>query len=204
MVVALGESRWPTAALVAALPTLACSTGGDEDRLQVIEVERTDDGRIILTFSEPVEDPGAVDPDDFRLSQAKARRAPPDAYHPYLYTAYFDLGYVVDGSDLDRVVSIEVGASPDQLVLTTEQPLPFDDLCAQINDYFDYWDMYYSRSSGARLDLGLFVHYAAGDVPIEGESGKTLADIAGDWVHVDSYYTFRDSYGIASSLRIPC
>jgi hypothetical protein len=104
-------------------------------------------------------------------------------------------------------LTIEPGASDNQIILRTTDPLGpqscdfLDYATAQFEMYANYYD------PNAQLDLAMFLHYAAGDIPIESEAGVPLTDIGAAWVLSSNSYIEREGFGftmLSPQLRIPC
>jgi hypothetical protein len=211
------NNLWPrVAALASTLPALiACNDRQVDTGFRITNVAFDNDSTITLTFSQPVGELGAVDPNDFRLSMAETFRATytyNGISETYQYTSYRDLSDIVYDYDYGyderfSFMTIEPGAAADQIVLRTTDPLG-PTACDWIDYTRDLFEMYSSYSNVmAVFDFAIFLHYAAGDVPIESEAGEPLADIGSDWVLTDNDYIGRESFGftiLSPQLRIPC
>jgi hypothetical protein len=211
------RNLWPrSAALASTLPAmLACSDRQVETGFRITGVAFDNDSTITLTFSQPVGDLGAVDPNDFRLSMAQTFRATytyNGVTETYLYTSYRDLADIIDEysygyDERFSFMLIEPSAAADQVVLRTTDPLG-PDACDWIDYVRSQFEMYASYPGiDATFDFAMFLHYAAGDAPIESEAGEPLADIGRDWVLTENDYIGREGFGftmLSPQLRIPC
>jgi hypothetical protein len=220
----LPRNLWsPTGALAAGLAStlpalIACSDSQGETSFHITNVAFDNESTITLTFSQPVGELGAVDPNDFRLSMAQTQRATTNyngVTELYEHTSYSDLRVTANDYDTyDQPFSfmlIEAGA-PNQLVLRTTAPLG-PGACEHFESrrsMLEYYAEIYPTGNVA-YDVAIFLHYAAdagaGDIPIESEAGELLADIGRDWVLNAEDYVERESYGftmLSPQLRIPC
>lgn len=203
-------------ALASTLPVLiSCSDSTQpEPGFHITNVAFEDDSTITVTFSQPVGELGAVDPNDFRLSMAQTQRATTNyngVTELYEHTSYRDLRFTANDYDTYNqpfgFMLIEPGAA-NQLVLRTTAPLR-PDACEHLEttrSMLEYYVEIYPTGNVA-YDLAIFLHYSAGDIPIESEAGEPLADIGPDWVLNAEDYVERDSYGftmLSPQLRIPC
>ena len=183
--------RWQLVLLASLAAVTACSSGADES-FRVVALDLDDEGRLILTFSEPVADPTQVDPTDFRLSMARTFDFR-QAGAPYVGTVYA-------GWAGDDVEYLALGPSPTQLILGINPDIMFAAGCDYIDGYLDYYEV-----RGVAFDMAMLLHYAATDIPIEAASGSgVLANIAPDWVLSSDYVLELDTYGFHNPLRIPC
>lgn len=190
----------------------ACKVDG-EGGFAITSV-RFDEATLTLTFSQPLADLDGVDPNDFRISMAQTASITytyEGVTQTYQYTSYMDLADVVGyytGYYSDRLnfLSLTPGSADNELVLEAGTSLaPACDQIASTLEFFEmYAAMYYDD---ARFDVALFLHYAAGEVPLESTSGSVLADIGPHWVlNPDSYFS-RMGFGftmLSPQLRIPC
>lgn len=202
---------WPSIAVcVGASLLTGCGPGGiGNDEFRVTAIDYDGGTTLRLTFSSPVANADAIDPNDFRLSIARTTHFV-DGPYVYEYTFYENpVEYVYPPGVLDPVefVSVSLGASATELVLELDQPIP-SYACESIT-YFEQSIAYYlSMSPGSKADAGLFLHYGAGDIPLTGSNGQVLADIGRDWVlNEENYVWFEDSYGfnqLTPRLEIPC
>jgi hypothetical protein len=201
------------AALASSLPTLlACTDGQVETEFRITNVAFDNDSTITLTFSQPVAELGGVDPNSFRLSMGRTVSSSftyEGATETYQTTSYLDLAIVVSPYDdyLFSFMSIERGASADQIILRTTNPLgPAG--CDFIDDAFAEFEMYAEYyGPSAQFDVAMFLHHAAGDIPIESEAGEPLLDIGASWALSPDESYYRDRFGftmLSPQLRIPC
>ena len=196
---------WHLAGLAACLPMLACNTGGGGDAgFRITSVNYDSQNRLILTFSEPIMDPSGVDPNDFRISYGRTSRLIVPG-EPVMETVFYTgIGY--GGFD-----QIAPGDSANQLILSSAYGVDFAYYCENINYNLEYYQNYLETylqqeypGATANFDLGMFLHYAAGDIPIESEAGETIADVMPDFVLTDGYLMPEMRYGFINYLRIPC
>jgi hypothetical protein len=202
--------------LVSALPAVfaGCDHEVDlaQDGFHIDRVACDDDSTIRLTFSHPVAEFGSINPNQFRLSLAQtvtASHVHDGVTQTLTYTAYLDLATIVDSYYTHRFTfkSIEPGASPDEVLLRTLDPL-VPDACAWLDETAELLEAYASLPGVAvRFDHAIFLHYASGEVPISDAAGRTLPDIGADWVLNANNYAVRDDFGFTRldpQLRIPC
>lgn len=210
-------NRWPRSlTLASTLPALiACSERQIDTSFRITSVAFDNDSTITLTFSQPVADVSSVDPNNFRLSMGQSLFVTflyNGVTESYMYTSYRDLAsvaysYNYYGGYRFSLMSIEPGASANQVILRTTSPLGpascdfIDYATAQFEMYSSYYD------ATGQFDLAMFLHYAAGDIPIESQAGEPLADIGADWVLDNEDFYSRDGFGftmLSPQLRIPC
>jgi hypothetical protein len=70
-----------------------------------------------------------------------------------------------------------------------------------------YYEQYEAEYPNLKRDIAIFLHYAAGDIPLESEDDATLVDIGRDWVLTDENYLTRPGFGfnrLSPQIRIPC
>jgi hypothetical protein len=207
----VGNSR---GALALTIPVLALGTscqtdGDDENGFRITAIEFDGESTITLTFSEPVAELGDVDPSSFRLSYATTYRFT-YTYQGTTYVddvaIYMDLGVFVGSGDYYDFESVTVtalmpGSSPNRVVLQTSHAWGAD-ACDGVAYTEAMMEMY-----GFVSDVGLFLHHAAGDIPLTSTSGSALANIGADWVLSGESYFNKYEYGFADlrpQLRIPC
>lgn len=143
--------------------------GSDFSPPTIIRAEQIGDNLLRLHFSEPLAPLGGFDPNDFRISMLNVyanRRA------GYSYAYYADFGYQMYGQAM-RFTSVREGESKLDLYFTPAVPQVY---CRQ----FEYANNY--APPGVHVDNGLFLHYAAGSVPVRDEAGNPLANFGADWV----------------------
>jgi hypothetical protein len=209
------SSRWPRyATLASTLPALlACTDRQVDTGFRITSVAFDNDSTITLTFSQPVAELGSVDPNRFRLSIAQtytftySYQGVTETYSGTSYRDVATLGYDYYGNDRFAFLSIEPGASANQIILRTADPLGPDSCTfvaytiAQFEMYASYYD------ATGQIDAAIFLHYAEGDIPIESEAGEPLMDIGADWaLSPDDFYD-REGFGftmLSPQLRIPC
>ena len=201
--------RWPLASLAA----LGCGPGDVDQGFRVTDIAFDGDRTLTLTFSQPLANADSIDPNDFRISFARTfatTYTDPETGETYneQYTGYGDLAFFTDYYQSPPRFSFAAatrGASDNQLVLEAAAA-GIAAVCMYVAYYQDYFEQY-EPPGVASFDIGLFVHHAAGDIPLESEGGAVLADIGADWVLTDEAYLSRNSYGfdpLVKQLRIPC
>lgn len=181
------------APLAALLPLGACTTEPVDDSFRVVDFEIAGPDQLRLTFSEPLANPAQVDPADFRLSTARTFDVEErDGTVPLT---------VYSGWQSSGIGAVTPGA-PDELIVTVNEYVDLSERC----DYVDYYLLLHETyEPDERYDLGVFLHYARGDIPITGaSSGAALADISPDWVDYDGFALEVDRFGFINPLRIPC
>jgi len=157
---------------------------GDRLPPQILRAEMVSEGVLRIHFSEPIAELDGFDPNDFRVSVLNVYRGYDYGYpYPggggggYAYPApgsndwasYADFGYDYYGDPL-RFADWKIHGG--ELTLMFSPPLG-PDACRMIS---------YSSYHGSRYTSGLFLHYAAGAIPIRDESGYPLANFGADWV----------------------
>lgn len=215
--------RRSAAALATTLPALIAATGCEgkdgDGGFGITRVEFDNASTITLTFSEPVAELGAVDPNDFRISAAQTYRLTYSyggVTYSYASSMYQDIGYLSAGYDYNAepvrfsFASVARGSADNQLVLTTDSPLGplacdwVDEMEAALDEFVEYYGEY---GGDVEFEFGLFLHYAGGSVPIEGDGGDSLADIAAHWVASTLFIDETDKFGfprLRPRLQIPC
>ena len=199
--------RWSAVAL-ASSSLFGCEHDDPDDSFRITGVSFDGASTITLTFSQPVANAGEIDPNDFRISVGLTYRtiyAGPDGNVTGERARYADLGYYVGNTTRLGWASFSSGAD-DQLTLQAE--LAFATVCDDIADYVATREMYQTDYYDPMLEMGMFVHYAAGDIPIRSDEGETLTDIGPDWVLSDEgYMLVFDALGFPNlnpKLEIPC
>jgi hypothetical protein len=203
--------------LISALPAVFAGAGCEPERsddvgFHVARIGFDDHSTITLTFSHPVAEFAGINPNQFRLSLAEtvtASYVQDGVTETFTYTAYLDLATISDSYYLQRFTfkSIEPGPSANQILLRTLEPLGSDG-CAWLDETTQLFELYASYAGvTVRFDHAIFLHYAAGEVPITDVAGRALPDIGADWVLDASNYAARDDFGftmLSPQLRIPC
>lgn len=203
--------------LASALPAVFAGSGCDGDGeadvgFHIARIAVDDASTIRLTFSHPVAEFGSINPNQFRLSLAETVTASyvyNGVSEIFTYTTYLDLATVTDSYYTHRFTfkSIEPGSSPNQIILRTLEPLGRHG-CTWLDGVTELFELYASYPGvTARFDHAIFLHYAAGDVPITDAAGRALSDIGADWVLNATNYALRDDFGFTMldpQLRIPC
>jgi hypothetical protein len=203
-------------ALASMVPVLAlgtsCQTDDDgDDSFRITAIDFDGESTITLTFSQSLADLGDVDPNSFRLSFAVTYQFT-YTYDGTTYveetTNYFDLGEFVSDDYYDfvpvTVTSLTPGSSANRIILETSHVWGAA-ACESLAYIEAMMEMY--PETEIRSDVGMFLHYAGGEVPIESASGSMLADIGAEWVLSSENGLGVYEYGFANlhpQLRIPC
>jgi hypothetical protein len=147
-------------------------TGIDHTPPQVVRAELVGSSGVLIRFSEPISAAEGFDPADFRISYFRAYLQRQGAiYNAYYYDpAYFHSGefsqpFAMTNARVDSD-TLELGFAP---ALSPEQ-------CRELEYIEEY------NPPGIESDEGLFLHYAAGSIPIRDASGNALANFGADWV----------------------
>lgn len=195
------------AGIVAVLPLFACHESDEDEGFRISKIEFDGETTLTLSFTESLVDPTQVNPNDFRISLGRTYLFPVDG-QVYEGRYYADPGYASNnygygyGYSNLTITSLSVGPSKSQLVLETSSTLAA--ACDQIAEYTAEFGKYIDGYPGAKFDMGLFLHYAAGDIPIEAESGDLLANVIPLWVTTGKTFAQLPNYGFVNPLRIPC
>jgi hypothetical protein len=142
--------------------------GPDRSAPAVVRAELIGNSRIRIHFSEPIVAAEGFDPADFRLSYLRVYL---NQQPIYSVAYYYDPSYVnygvpaVLGNAQARADRLDIDFSPELA--------PW--FCRQL-EYYQY------DRPGMNTEAGLFLHYAAGSIPIRDEEGNPLANFGADWV----------------------
>lgn len=151
------------------------ATGEPSEPPQLISVQRVETA-LLLKFSEPVEAPDEIDPEQFRLSAAIVH---PDG----LKTVYYDPGpwniYCYESSkgmeDCYEVeltaFLVEAGAQPDELVVEFFTEI-YPSTCMELD----------ARAKAVGSTGALYLHYSDDGAPIADLDGEPLVAIGEPWV----------------------
>jgi hypothetical protein len=206
--------RWPFVAAKLAVTSLSLGCqpdANDRESFRIVSVSFDGASTLTLTFSEPIVDVGKFDPNDFRISVGFTYRTtydgPAGASFTEQGTRYTDVGEYIDTYTRLGWTSATLGANDKQLMLQAEQV--FGDVCGEIAYYIGQFERYQnSIYTNGVAEMGMFLHYAVGDIPIQNESGDTIADIGRDWVLSDNMYeVFFDTFGfpdLTPKLEVMC
>lgn len=135
---------------------------------QVTRAELIGGTRVRIHFSEPIVADG-FDPSDFRISYLRVYLNQQVAYSN---AYYYDAGYLNYGIPWTpsqarvRGDKIEIDFAP-------ELSLWF---CQQLERDYGY------DAPGTHTEEGLFLHYAAGSIPIRDEDGNLMLNFGAEWV----------------------
>lgn len=174
--------------------------GGAEFALISAELDETRQF-LTLSFSEAVGPVEGVDPQDFRISFAGYSSLCTDDgcvdqtsyWDPNFFAEYY-IGYGPNMGTRFEAALLEPGSLGHQLVLRFEAPLDAA-VCEYIQAY-----------GGG--DEFLFVHYAAGDIPVTSAEGEGLAPIGPEWVEADTPLPIWEVEGefpnLDPRISIPC
>ena len=136
---------------------------------QIVRAELLSANLLRIHFSERIAPVGDFDPNDFRVSALNVY-VNQAAASSYAY--YYDWGYQLYGQAL-RFVAARAGTI--QLDLEFEPAVPQYN-CRMIAEAYDY------SPPGVQAKNGLFLHYAAGSIPIRDEAGTPLQNFGAEWV----------------------
>lgn len=205
-------AHWPLASVAVAAPLLGCGPGSVEQGFRVTALDFDGELTLTLTFSQPLANADAIDPNDFRISLARTisyTYTDPETGQTSTdaYAMYTDIGAWGDYyQDRFSFASASLGASDNQLVLTANSE-SIGPTCMLVALNEMYYEQYEAQYPNFKHDIAIFVHYAAGDIPLESEDGKTLVDIGRDWVLTQENYLTHPGFGfnrLSPKLRIPC
>ncbi|HLT36308.1 MAG TPA: hypothetical protein VK034_08480 [Enhygromyxa sp.] len=143
--------------------------GPDRTPPKVDRAELVGTSRIRIHFSEPVVVAEGFDPADFRISVLRLYLHQQVSYS---VAYYYDPGYQNYGA---RLVLSHVKAREDRLEIEFTPELP-PWLCRQLDYSYGY------DTPGTDSDAGLFLHYAAGQIPIRDEAGNQMDSFGAEWV----------------------
>ncbi|KIG14451.1 hypothetical protein DB30_06794 [Enhygromyxa salina] len=143
--------------------------GDDPGPPQIVRAEQLSASQLRLHFSEAIAPLGEVDPNDFRVSVLSVYINPRAGYS---YAYYYDFGYRSYGQML-RFTSAQAGTLELDLYFAPAVPQHY---CRQL----DYQNSY--APPGAHAETALFLHYAAGAIPILDTGGTALQNFGADWV----------------------
>lgn len=143
--------------------------GPDRTPPKVVRAELMGTSRVRIHFSEPVIVPEGFEPAEFRISYLRVYQ---HQQATYSVAYYYDPGYLNYGAALIpssanlRGDALEVEFAP-------ELPVWF---CRQLDYNYQY------DAPGTDTEAGLFLHYAAGSIPIRDQAGNQLANFGAEWV----------------------
>ena len=159
---------------------------GDRLPPELVRAEHISLGHLRLHFSEPMVVDGSFDPNDFRLSvlNISEYETPPEngVYHSnygrgynegYSNGTYSDFGYSYYGTRLEFQRWQQAGTELN--LYFTPELNPY--ACRQISNTYGHYN-----PPGVSYENGLFLHYAAGAIPLRDEQGYPLANFGADWV----------------------
>jgi hypothetical protein len=145
------------------------TSGDDPGPPQIVRVEQLSASQLRLHFSEAIAAVGEVDPNDFRVSVLSVYLNPRAGYS---YAYYYDFGYRAYGQPL-RFTGARASALELDLYFAPAVPQHY---CRQLDYQNDY------TPPGVHAETALFLHYAAGAIPILDEGGTALKSFGADWV----------------------
>lgn len=138
--------------------------GPDRSPPTVVRAELVGNGRLRIHFSEPVVVSEGFDPTDFRISYLRVYLS-----SQYSVAYYYDASYVNYGTPAAlsqanfRANKLEIDFAPELA--------PW--FCHQLE---------YQYYVPPNTDEGLFLHYAAGSIPIRDEAGNSMTSFGAEWV----------------------
>jgi hypothetical protein len=143
--------------------------GPDRAPPEIVRAELAGSNRVRIHFSEPIAALDGFDPTDFRISYLRVYLNQQTAYSS---AYYYDVGYLNYGT----------AATPSQFQVRDNKleidfaPEVSPWFCRQLEYNYQY------DPPGTASEAGLFLHYAAGKIPIRDEAGNQLANIGAQWV----------------------
>jgi hypothetical protein len=144
--------------------------GPDRAGPQVVRAELIGGTRVRIHFSEPVVADG-FDPNDFRISYLRLYLSQQSVYSN---AYYYDVGYLNYGS---ASVPSQARVRGDKIEIDFAPEIsPW--FCEQLERNYGY------DPPGTNTDAGLFLHYAAGSIPIRDEDGNLMINFGAEWVAI--------------------
>ena len=174
------ETRTPDHQQFERAPTTAPkpAIGSDRGPPQVVRAELAGGATLRIYFSEPVAAVEGFDPADFRISALFLSGiygyTRTGAYSTQ-YADYYDPGEMYYGAPI-RPVTAQLSGDRADISFSPEIAAGFCDALAM-----SYGDSYRDASQGS-AGSGLFLHYAAGQIPIRDADGNPLENFGADWV----------------------
>jgi hypothetical protein len=145
-------------------------SGPDRTPPQVVRAELVGGTRVRIHFSEAVVSNDSFNPSDFRISYLRVYVN--QAQSSYSVAYYYDVAYMNYGSPAVasqarmRGTKLEIDFAP--------EISPW--FCQQLEYNYQY------DQPGTDTEAGLFLHYAAGSIPIRDEAGNSMIDFGAEWV----------------------
>lgn len=150
--------------------------GPDRTPPEVVRAELTGGTRLRIHFSEPIVVSENFDPRDFRLSQLVLYL---HQQVEYSNAYYGDIGYVTYSTAM-APSGVRVGGDKIEIEFTPEIPQWF---CDQVHYGYGYYNSTHGTPS-TKTEAGLFLHYAAGSIPIRDEAGNQMSNFGQQWVEL--------------------
>lgn len=148
-------------------------SGPDRTPPTVTGAELVGSTSVRIHFSEPIVAPDDFDPSDFRISHLRVYFQRQGAlYNAYYYDAAY---YHHDGRAPGSVVMSHARFGEDTIDIAFAPELS-PARCRAV-EYAEHYD-----PPGVQSDEGLFLHYAAGQIPIRDNDGNALANFGAEWV----------------------
>ncbi|WP_146156004.1 hypothetical protein [Enhygromyxa salina] len=170
-------------------PREASNLRGPMDLVRAEQISAT---KLRLQFSNPLGPLDGFDPNDFRISVLKVY-SDHDEGGSRDYGYYYDFGYLGYGQAL-RFTAAQAGEVELDLQFTPG-----------VDPYYCRWleSDYSYGAPGVEAVHGLFLHYAAGAIPVRDVAGNQLRNFGADWVlegRADPPQTRRDLDGARARL----
>lgn len=145
--------------------------GPDHAPPQVARAELVGGSRVRIHFSEAIVASEGFDPNDFRISYLRLHLNQQSAYS---VAYYYDVGYLNYGSP---AVASQARVRDDKLEIDFAPEIsPW--FCQQLEYNYSY------DAPGTKTDAALFLHYAAGSIPIRDEDGNSMISFGAQWVAI--------------------
>lgn len=144
--------------------------GPDRAPPEIVRAELVGTSRVRIHFSEAIAPLDGFNPADFRISYLRVYL---NQQTTYSSAYYYDVGYLNYGTPATpshfqaRENKLEIDFTPE---VTSW-------FCRQLE-----YDTYQYNAPGTASEAGLFLHYAAGKIPIRDEAGNQMANIGAQWV----------------------
>lgn len=161
------------------IPTPAPGSADDREAPRITGVRFNGSDRVVLSFSEGLEDPKQVNPRQFRVSEAYSTI---DYAGGYASGTYYDIATRY-GDEIPIVFAAIEQIEPDELALILNRPIP-PTICENIRVAQD--DIAAAAASpdaaGFKSQHALFLHYTKRGSPgIRDLAGNTLDDFGAAW-----------------------
>lgn len=145
--------------------------GPDRAPPQVVRAELIGGSRVRIHFSEPIVVGEGFDPNDFRISYLRVYLSQQSNYS---VAYYYDVGYLNYGSP---GVASQARVRGDRIEIDVAPEIsPW--FCEQLENNYRY------DAPGTNTEAGLFLHYAAGSIPIRDADGNLTISFGEQWVAI--------------------